>query len=100
MSSVLRKADGIYRRPILSDQPEHQRCKQIDLSEVPQLSDKASLADVTPFSMRYDDGLQTWYVNRFDKTVIRAYREYRNEEDIEDGAFPVSVTYSDDKGQL
>jgi hypothetical protein len=100
VSFAHRQADGFARVIPLANRPEFRQCRHLSLDDVPPLTDAAKVADVTPFSVRYEDGLQAWCVDRFDKTVIRAYREYRNESDVDAGAFPIVAFYNDGKGQL
>jgi hypothetical protein len=100
VSFAARQHGDIYRRLTLSDKPEYQEYRRIELSEVPPLSDAAVLTNVTPYSIRYDDGLHTWYVARSDKTIIRGYRLRRSDADVEDGAFPIVAFFNDEKGLL
>ena len=100
MSFAHRQPDGFTRAIPLTNRPEFRQCRQLSLDEVPPLTVSAKIADATPYTIRYEDGLQAWSVDRFDKTVIRAYREYRNESDIDAGAFPIVAFYNDGKGQL
>jgi hypothetical protein len=101
MSFAQRQHGGVYRRLHLRDEPQYQTHRRIeDLKGVPPLSDTAVVADVTIHTIRYDDGVHTWFVDRNDKRLIRAYRRYRKQEDIDDGAFPVAVYFDDGRGSL
>lgn len=100
MSFATRRDDGFYRRLPLAEQPEYQTRTRIDVADVPPLSNGAVVIDVTPRSIQYQDGLHTWFVDKFDKTIVRSYREHRSEEDIEAGAFPVSSFFDDEGGLL
>lgn len=93
-------ATGYSRTVPLHDSDAHQTCEQIDLDDVPEMPGSAVVGDVTPRSIRYDDGQRTWFVQPSDKTVIRAYRERRREQDIKAGAFPTVAYFYDEKGPL
>ena len=93
-------ATGYSRTVPLHDRDEYQTCDQIDLDDVPEMPGSAVVGDVTPRSVRYDDGQRAWWVHPSDKTVTRCFRERRSQNDIDAGAFPTRVFYFDDKGPL
>jgi hypothetical protein len=93
-------ATGYSRTVPLHDSDTHQTCDQIALDAVPEMPGSAVVVDVTPRSIRYEDGQHAWWVDTRDKTIIRAYRERRRDQDIKAGAFPARVTYFDEKGPL
>ena len=100
MSVARTQPESFCRLIPLHGRQEYQETFEITLDKVPPLSDDAVIADRTAYSIRYEDGLQVWYVDRFDKACIRAYRELRNDEDVEAGASPIVVYYNDGRGQL
>ncbi len=59
MSFAARQAGDVYRRLQLSDNPDYQEYRRIERSEVPPLSENATVSNVTLYSVRYDDGLHT-----------------------------------------
>ena len=100
MSLARLRIDGFARVIPLQSRPEYQERRRLDVDDVPPLTDTAKVAGVTANSIRYEDGPQVWHVDRFDKAIIRDYREYRSQEDIDAGAFPIVAFYNDGKGQL
>ena len=100
MTVATRQADGYFRTVPLHESDDHQSWSEIDRDEVPDLPDTATVGDVTPRSVRYDNGRESWFVDPRDKAVLRAYRERRRDEDIKAGAFPTSKLYYDGKGPL
>lgn len=93
-------ATGYSRTVPLHNSDVHQTCEQIALDDVPEMPGSAVVGDVTPRSIRYNDGRRTWFVHPSDKTIIRAYRERRRDQDIKAGAFPTAVMFYDEKGPL
>lgn len=89
-----------FRTIPLDDVAEFQECLLITAEDVPEMSETARVARVTPRSVRYDAGRESWFVDPSDKGIIRAYRKQRSEEDIAAGAFPNVAQYSDEKGPL
>jgi hypothetical protein len=90
-----------YARAVpLHDNQAHQTCTELSLSEVPTLSESATVGNATSRSVRYDAGTESWFVLPSDKKVIRAYRRRRSDADIEAGAYPVLTLYFDNKGPL
>ena len=100
MIYATRQANGFSRVIPLNDAQEYQTCRQITPDDVPPLSATAKLVGVSTYTYRYQDGRHEWYVDRFDKAKTRAYREHRDQKDIEAGAFPTAVRYDDGKGPL
>ena len=94
------RANGFVRTVPLHNNSEYQTSTQISLADVPPLSVTAVVGKVTQHSIRYDDGLSVWYVDRFDKTIIRGYREYRSQDEVDAGAFPIIAWFNDDRGQF
>lgn len=93
-------ATGYSRTVPLHDSDKHQSCREIEIGDVPEMPHTAVVADVTPRTVRYEDGPHTWFVDPRDKTVIRAYRKRRNQQEIEAGAFPTIAFFYDGKGPL
>jgi hypothetical protein len=99
VSSTVRQ-ESVYRSLPLNGREEFQECKVLEPADVPPLSDDAVVANRTIRSVCYQDGLKVWWVDRFDKSIIRAYRENRDPKDVEAGAFPYASRYKDSKGPL
>lgn len=93
-------ATGYSRTVPLHDSDAHQTCEEIALGDVPEMPGSAVVGDVTPRSIRYDDGRRAWWLHPSDKTIVRAYRERRHEQDIKAGAFTTAILYHDGKGPL
>ena len=100
MTVATSQANGYFRNVPLHENEAYQTYTEITAADVPPLSATAEVANVTPRSIRYDDGRHTWYVDPRDKSVLRAYRLRRTAEDIEAGAFPNLKVYWDEKGPL
>jgi hypothetical protein len=100
MSVATEQAKSYFRYAPLHDKPEAHEARELNLSEVPKLSDVAVVGKITGHSIRYDAGRESWWVSLTDKAVIRAYRKRRTERDIEAGASPILEYYVDEKGQL
>jgi hypothetical protein len=91
---------GCYRYVPQHDSDEQQECMEITVDRVPGMPETATVGDVTPRSVRYDDGTQSWFVDPTDKGLVRAYREKRIQEDIDAGAYPLLAFYHDERGPL
>lgn len=100
MTIATTQATGYSRVIPLNDTEEYQVCHEMEIGDVPEVSTAAVVGNVTPRSIRYDDGRQSWFVAPHDKTLIRAYRERRREQDIQAGAYPTLSLYFDNKGPL
>jgi hypothetical protein len=92
--------NSCFRTIPLDNVAEFQECLLIDIGDVPEMPDTAQVGRVTPRSVRYDAGRESWFVDPADKGIIRAYRKQRSAEDIEAGAFPNISQYFDEGGPL
>lgn len=92
--------NALYRFVRLQDSADFQTCTELALSEVPPLSDNAVVVRVTPRSVRYDDGQESWFTDPRNKRILRAYRKKRDDDEIEAGAYPLVAVFTDGKGAL
>lgn len=100
MTIATTSATGYSRTVPLHDSDSYQTCDEITLEDVPEMPGSAVVGDVTPRSIRYNDGRRSWWTDPRDKAIMRAYRERRHEQDIAAGAFPAIALYHDGKGPL